>query len=338
VLPLLLTECMQMVVKKRISFQENAAFFGTLLALVVSRVILWLLGAAGVHILNNVGFAFTSIRNMIENVVQFVEMVYFIFNANIFAKSPFSLSYLPLIINAIVVSSFVIAGICVGIYAIVNRGKSSHFQVGTTPDATIIQVAIWSSIGTVSAFIVSIWGGALGRRYLYPLLFLSEAATFPAIFKFVNNNVLKIAVVLVFVANVLPFAMSLYQAPAGVPAEVQLLATLKEHHLTQGLGSYWVSAFTTVRSEERVVIRPVLPRDNQLRPALFLADEKWYDPANLRQANFVVYRSSDGLRAYYDGALHLFGKPDHQYHVKGFMILAWNTPLMTHIQPGYAFN
>ncbi len=338
VVPLILTECTQMVVKKRVSLQENAVFFGTLLAIVISHVILWVLDSAGVHILSNIGFSFTSIRNMITNLHQSITLVYFIFNANIFTSSAFSLSHLPIFINAIVVSAFGIAVVGVVIYALVKRGKSSFFQEETTPETKIIQVAIWSSIGTVASVIVSTFGGAAGRRYLYPLLFLSELGTFPIIFKFVNKHVLRIAVVLVFVANALPFAISLYQAPAGVPSEIGLFAVLKEHHLTQGLGSFWSSAFVTVRSGEQVVIRQIIPRDNYIHPYYFLVDGKWFDPANLRQANFIIYRKGDGISAYYNASVHTFGMPDHQYHVNGYTVLAWNTPLLTHIRTGYTFK
>ncbi len=338
VLPLILTECTQMVIKKRISWQENAVFFGMFLAFVISRVLLWILARAGVHVLANDGFSLTSIQGMITNLQQGIMLVYFIFNANIFTANSFSLSRLPVLINAIVVSVFGVAIICTLIYVIVNRGKSSLFQAGATPETKIIQVSLWSSIGTAAAFILSTLGGALGRRYLYPLLFLSEFGTFPIVFKFVHKYVLRIAIVLVLVANAIPFAISLYQAPASVSSEIPLVAVLKEHHLTQGLGSYWMSAFVTVLSEEQVVIRQVIPQNNYLRPYLFLADRKWFDPANLQQADFIVYRDSDNVSAYYNASVRTFGIPDHQYHVNGFTLLTWNTPLLTHVHPGSSFR
>jgi hypothetical protein len=342
VLPLLLTECIQIVAKRRISLQENAAFFGTLLAIGISHLLLWILDLAGVHILSNISFKWATLHGIVTNLQQAIKIVYYIFNASIFTSGSFSLSSLPILLNAIVITTFGIAMVFAVIYAIrlaiVKRGKNALFQAEITPDAKIIQISIWSSIGTVAAVIFSTLGGALGRRYLYPLLFLSEAGTFPFLFKFVNKHVIRIAIVLLLIANAIPFSISLFQAPAGVPSEIQLLATLKEHHLTHGLGSYWVSAFVTVRSNEQVVIRQVIPHNGSLQPYLFLVDGQWFNPANLQQANFIAYRKGDNISAYYNASVRTFGKPDHQYHVNGFTVLAWNTPLLTHVQPGYSFR
>ncbi len=334
VVPLLLTECTQMVLKRRISLQENAVFFASLCAIVISGAIHWALNIAGVHILLTDGFAFTSIRGMLSNLHQAILIVSFIFNADIFTASSFSLSRLSTLVNAVVVLALSIAVISV----IVNQAKRALLRTETTPDTKIIQASIWSSLGTVAAFILSTLGGVLGRRYLYPLLFLSEPGTFPAIFKFMHKYVLRIAVVCVFIANALPFAFSLAQVPASVPSQIPLLAVLREHHLTQGLGSYWVAAIVTVQSEEQIVVRQVIPRANHLQPYLFLANEQWFDPANLRQANFIIYRESDDISTYYAASVRTFGKPDHQYHADGFIILAWDTPLLVHVQAGYSFN
>jgi hypothetical protein len=342
VLPLLLTECIQMVAKRRISLPENAAFFGTLLAIGISHLLLWILDLAGVHILSNISFKWANLQGMATNLQQAIKIVYFIFNASIFTSSSFSLSSLPILLNAIVITTFGIATIFAVIYAIrlaiVKRGKNALFQAEITPDAKIIQISIWSSIGTVAAVIFSTLGGALGRRYLYPLLFLSEAGTFPFLFKFINKHVIRIAIVLLLIANAIPFSISLFQAPAGAPSEIQLLATLKEHHLTHGLGSYWVSAFVTVRSNEQIVIRQVIPHNGSLQPYLFLVDGQWFNPTNLQQVNFIAYRKGDNISAYYNTSARTFGKPDHQYHVNGFTVLAWNAPLLTHVQPGYSFR
>jgi hypothetical protein len=140
----------------------------------------------------------------------------------------------------------------------------------------------------------------------------------------------------VFVINAAPFAVSLYQAPTAKPTETQLLVVLEEHHLTQGLGTYWVSSIVTVQSEEQVVIRQVTISNHQIHPYYFLADEKWFDVSNLQRANFIVYRDSDDPQAYYDASVRSFGIPDHQYNVGIYTVLTWNTPLLTHMQLRYS--
>jgi hypothetical protein len=338
VVPLLLTEVIQMVMKKRISLQENAAFFGALFALGIAHIALWMLDMAGVYILDNISFRLTSISGMIENLHQIIQQVYFIFNADIFTPGTFSLFHWHILTNVLAVSIFGIAVIGGLIYAFIRKGKDTFSPEGTVADAKIMQVSLWSAIGTVASVIVSTMGGLIGTRYLYPLLVMSEAGTFPIIFKFANKHILRIAIVLLCVANMIPFAISLYSAPASVPPEIQLLEVLKEHHLTQGLGGYWVAAMATVRGEGQVVIRQVKPIDDLLRPHLFLADGQWFDPANLRQTNFIVYNQEAGdAGVYYHVAVRTFGNPDHQYSVGRYMILAWNTPLLDHIRPGKYF-
>jgi hypothetical protein len=328
VLPLILTEGIQVFVTKRLSFPEDLVISGVLLAVILSFGIRWILEIAGVHIPGGAGFVFTDIPGMINNLTDAITFVYTIFHANIFMKSPFSLSSLPLLINAIVVSTL--------IYAVIKWSKHSLLQAAT-PVTKIINVSVWSLIGILTASTVSTWGGAHGIRYLYPILFLSEIGSFSIIFAFVNRYVLIVATILVFVINAAPFAVSLYQAPTAKPAETQLLAVLEEHHLTQGLGTYAVSSIVTVQSEEQVVIRQVTISNHQIHPYYFLADEKWFDVSNLQRANFIVYRDSDDPQAYYDASVRSFGIPDHQYNVGIYTALTWNTPLLTHMQSGYSF-
>ncbi len=328
VLPLILTESLQMFVSKRISFPENLVILGILLAVILSFGIRWILEIAGVHIPGAAGFVFTDITGMINNLTYAITFVYTIFHANIFMKSSFSISTLPLLINAIVVSTL--------IYAIIKWSKHALFQAAT-PDTKIIKVSVWSFIGILTALTVSTWGGIHGIRYFYPILFLIEVGSFPIIFAFVNRYVLIVATILVFVINAAPYAVSLYQAPTSKPPETLLIAVLKEHHLTQGLGAYWVSSIVTVQSEEQVVIRQVTISNYQIHPFYFLADEKWFDVSNLQRANFIVYRNSDDPQAYYDASERSFGIPDHQYNVGIYTVLTWNTPLLTHMQSGYSF-
>lgn len=328
VLPLILTESIQMFVTKRISFPENLVVLGALLAVILSFGIRLILVIVGVHITFAAGFIPTDIGGMINNLTYAITFVYTIFDANIFMKSSFSISNLPLLLNAIVVSTL--------IYAVIKWSRHSLLQAAT-PVTKIINVSVWSLIGLLTVFIVSTWGGVHGIRYLYPILFLGEIGCFPIIFAFVNRHVLIAATILVFVINAAPFAVSLYQAPTAKPTETQLLAVLEEHHLTQGLGTYWVSSIVTVQSEEQVVLRQVTISNHQIHPNYFLADEKWFDVSNLQGANFIVYTDSDDPQAYYDASVRSFGIPDHQYNVGKYTVLTWNTPLLTHMQSGYSF-
>jgi hypothetical protein len=333
-LPLILTEGLQTLVQKRRSLRENSILSGVLLAIILAFGIRELTELAGLHNLVTAGFVLTNIPGMASNFISAIKWLFVLFHANIFAENSPSLSSIPVFINALLLIALIYTAIRWSIHALFVIPKKSHTTAATTQ---ILNILLWGSAGILASFTLSTLGGDSGARYLYPLFFFSGIISLPLMCSFINRHALIFVIMLALLANTITFAIALYQAPNAITPEAQLITVLEEHHLRQGIGTYWVSPIVTVQSEEQVVIRQILISSHQIHPYYFLADEAWFNRSNLQGANFIVYRESDGPQAYYDTSVRSFGMPDHQYHTGTYTILTWNTPLLTHMQPGYSF-
>jgi hypothetical protein len=327
VLPILVTEGLQMLRTRKILLQEKVMIAGTLLATVFSLGVRWLLEAAGTNILFTAGFLPTTPAGMLNNFTNAFVFTYTMFHADIFTNSAWSLAGIPLFINALFVSAL----ICATVYWCIR----TLFRVAT-PETKAVHVLIWGSIGLLAAYIISTLGGR-SARYLFPLFFFLGIAGFFLLSPAVKQKVLRVALLLVFVMNAVLFAVSLYQAAPAAPLTAQLITSLKEHYLTRGLGSYWVAPLVTVQSEGQIVVRQVTATSNQIHPYEILSDEHWFDASQIRDANFIVYNNSDDPQAYYHAAWQGFGLPDYQYTVGIYTVLVWKAPLLTHMHAGYSF-
>ena len=327
-LPILFTEVLQRLAKKRLAWRENPMLLGILLAALLGFSIRQILEFAGLHLLLSAGFVLASPANMGGNFIDGIKGILLIFHANILSGNSFSLENIAIVINLLVVIALVYA---------MARWSIRYLFSTTTAEAQVVSVLIWGSIGVFTAFTLSTLGGSEGVRYLYPLLFFGGVICFAITHAFIHRYVLKFAIILALLANITIFAVNLFQAPNATQADIPLITLLKEHHWTQGLGAYWASTIVTVQSEEQIVVRPVIRCGNHVYPQYFLSDEKWYNEANLQQANFIVYRYTDKPQAFYEASVQSFGMPDYQYNAGIYTVLAWNTPLITHMQAGYSF-
>ncbi len=334
VVPLVLNEIIGVCVKKRITSTETCILVGMLLANLLAFGLRTLLNsAAGVHILLTAGFSFTNVPGMVRNFQYAIVSLLVLFHANILAGNAFSLSALPLYLNALV--------LLILIYAVVRWFVRSFLKT-LTVNEKIVNMLIWSLIGLMAAFILNTLETAI--RYLFPMLFIVGIIGFIVSAPFIKRRVLIVATLLVLVINGSLFTITLVQAPTAPVPEAQLMTLLKEHHLARGLGTYWVAPIVTVQSEERIVMRQIVVKDRQIHPYVFLADKQWFDAAHIHNANFIVYRNvteSDPWkfepREVYDASVRSFGVPDQQYRVGTYTVLVWNTPLLTHMQPGSTF-
>lgn len=335
VVPLLLTESIDALVKRCVTSSALCTFVGLLLATLLAFGLRALLNSVGgVHILLTAGFSLTDVPGMVSNAQYALVSLLVIFHANLLVGNAFSLAALPLYLNALV--------LLVLIYA-VARWCIRSFLHTSTVNEKIVNVLVWSLFGLVAAFVLSTLGTTI--RYLYPTLFIGGAIGFIVSASFIKRRVLIVATLLVLVVNGGLFMFALAQAPTAPTPEAQLMTLLKAHHLTRGLGTYWVAPIVTVQSEERIVLRQVMVKDRQIRPYVFLADEKWFDAENLRDANFIVYRnmSENDPQKFephevYEAAIRSFGLPDQQYRVgRTYTVLVWHTPLLTHMKNGATF-
>ena len=116
--------------------------------------------------------------------------------------------------------------------------------------------------------------------------------------------------------------------PSAPPANLQLATFLAEHHLTEGVGGYWLSSIVTVESDGSVTVRALLP--GNLQPDLWESKPSWYDPASYRPT-FLVTDSQPGFFHYWKpnpAALAAYGPPARTYHVGTYTVYVWDKNLL----------
>ena len=116
--------------------------------------------------------------------------------------------------------------------------------------------------------------------------------------------------------------------PSAPPANQQLASFLAGHHLTEGVGGYWLSSIVTVDSDGSVTVRALLP--GTLQPDLWESKPSWYDPASYRPT-FLVTDSQPGFFHYWKpnpAALAAYGPPARTYHVGPYTVFVWDKNLL----------
>ena len=124
-------------------------------------------------------------------------------------------------------------------------------------------------------------------------------------------------------------------AQPSIPAVSQDLADwLAANHLTYGLSSYGLGNTTTLASGETVNLRSVSWENNDAAGGPEEFDQSWYDPRR-HDANFVVLTNPvaplDPI-AYWE-VKATFGKPQHIYYVGRYIIMTYDTNLLTDLSP-----
>jgi hypothetical protein len=119
------------------------------------------------------------------------------------------------------------------------------------------------------------------------------------------------------------------------PAITQDLADwLVAHHLTYGLSSYGVGNATTLASGGAVSVRSVNFYNNDAAAGPYEFDQTWYDP-RLHDANFVVLINPpvplDQIAT--SEVRDAFGRPTHVYDFGRYVIMIYNTNLLTDLSP-----
>jgi hypothetical protein len=119
------------------------------------------------------------------------------------------------------------------------------------------------------------------------------------------------------------------------PASTQDLADwLVVHHLTYGLSSYGIANTTTLASGGAVSVRPVSFYGSDVTPGPDEFDQAWYDPA-AHDATFVVLLNRPAAHnETATGELRgAFGRPARTYTFGRYVIMAYDTNLLTDLSP-----
>ena len=119
--------------------------------------------------------------------------------------------------------------------------------------------------------------------------------------------------------------------PSVPPMNARLARFLAAHHLTSGIGGYWLSSVVTVGSDGAVTIRAVasLP----LAPYPWEAKNSWYDPGPNR-ANFLVTSTAPGFFNHWQpkpAAQAALGRPVRTYHVGHYTVYVYDKNLLAEL-------
>jgi hypothetical protein len=120
--------------------------------------------------------------------------------------------------------------------------------------------------------------------------------------------------------------------PSVPPMNARLARFLAAHHLTSGIGGYWLSSVVTVGSDGAVTIRAVasLP----LAPYPWEAKSSWYDPGPNR-ANFLVTSNAPGFFNHWKpkpAAQAALGRPVRTYHVGHYTVYVYDKNLLAELR------
>jgi len=141
-------------------------------------------------------------------------------------------------------------------------------------------------------------------------------------------------VIPVLLAGTLGYAASLGWAaaqPSVPPMNTRLAHFLAAHHLTSGIGGYWLSSAVTVGSDGAVTIRSVRP--GTLQPNLWEAKGSWYDP-DANRANFLVTSSTPGFFNHWQpnrAAVAALGRPVRTYHTGPYTVYVYDKNLLAEL-------
>jgi hypothetical protein len=116
------------------------------------------------------------------------------------------------------------------------------------------------------------------------------------------------------------------RVPGAKQTDVALASFLEAAHLHDGLGDYWSSSITTVESNGRVRVRPVIPdKTHRLVRYGRQSSADWYRGVNFTFLVFNLARPWRDVDA--ATAAATFGSPSATYAVGTYRVLVWNTPV-----------
>lgn len=122
-------------------------------------------------------------------------------------------------------------------------------------------------------------------------------------------------------------------APPAPNPSVQLAAFLRTHHLDRGVGDYWSASITTVVSNNKVVIRPVIANSSgQVVRYGHQSSVHWYKGKNF---HFFVYNPTAPWGGVNPASIRAtFGPWAQSYTVGPYVVLTWDKAI--HVVPvGY---
>jgi hypothetical protein len=116
--------------------------------------------------------------------------------------------------------------------------------------------------------------------------------------------------------------------PAAAVATAPLSEWLEAHGLTYGLAGYWDSSVVTLHSDNRVQVRAIVIKGDQVRPYSWETNTLWFDASRHDATFLVIDLAGNGLNP---SAEQYFGKPAQIGHVAHWEILIYQKNLLDQV-------
>jgi hypothetical protein len=120
------------------------------------------------------------------------------------------------------------------------------------------------------------------------------------------------------------------------PPIAGLVSFLETHHLYSGVGDFWAASLTTVWSNGKVSVRPLVPASNEVLEGFNRGEAPgWFRGQRFQ---FVVYPASNGANSNFSVSLltatMTWGAPTQTYLVSGYEVLLWSHSIeVSHYEP-----
>jgi len=252
------------------------------------------------------------------------------------------------------VAGLVVAGSAV-VFGVIDLTR--RLVVGRGRGTWIDDVCVVGFVGSVAFFVIVVFPGenVSRARYLLPAMVFGAVlagrlagAVIGAVLDRVSGRATRgawrsgvmraigTAVAVVIVAGYLAETGASVRTKVSPNPAIALAAWLSAHHLTEGWGGYWDASVTTVASDDRVRVRPVVAVGGRLHGFGDLASDAWFAPtgSDHAPATFLVYEpKSPWGDVNLVTATATFGEPKKQTRVGSFEVLVWDHDTEAQVRP-----
>lgn len=196
---------------------------------------------------------------------------------------------------------------------------------------SLSNVLSWAIVCSIAAFIFTDFASDVeGIRYVVPAFFYAGILSSSALRLVVPVRLQRGTVLALLATSALTFGVTLASLPRAPAAGQPLVTFLESHHLTTGLGEYWVTNITTLGSDGRIRLIPIqIDEGCNLRAYRWHADEGWFKRDTISEAQFVVLDGGASIARYEACIEREFGVPSHLYHVNQYVVLTYDHPFVT---------
>lgn len=277
------------------------------LAVITSVIIKTIFNKSGYFLIYDSGASFAVLDRLSYNLKTFIEVFLKLFNAFFFGETIFAKKTLLHLANFIIL----ISGIY-GLYLLWRRGWLKN-----KPLTLFIPLSFLITIG---AYLFSNKPeGVFTMRFLIVLPFWLCIGLFVLISRLTKIRTIygQILIVFVILASLMNLATMRYiyhyQTPReNFSANFELVDVLNQNNLDYGYAEYWKAGANTFLSDDKIKIRQILCIEGRIRPFLWVASEKFYEPTNYVGRTFLLLDETLPSCSY-QKALDQFGYPqDYQ--------------------------